>query len=58
MKKNICILYPGGTIGMVDSPDGLKPKENFLKDYLANLAELKQNSMPNYSLIEFDKLID
>lgn len=58
MKKNICILYTGGTIGMVPTEKGYSPKEGYFKDELMNLAELHSPIMPNWDLIEFIPLLD
>ena len=32
MKRKICMIYTGGTIGMVPSSDGYQPKRGYFAD--------------------------
>ena len=52
--NRICVIYTGGTIGMVPTGKGYAPKKGSLRGLLEKLpAEL-----PSYDLIEFDPLLD
>lgn len=39
-EVSVLVLYTGGTIGMVETPDGLKPKPGALLDYIRTLPIL------------------
>ena len=56
--KNVCILNTGGTIGMKLGPDGYHPHPGFLGEQLARIVELQSEQTPNYSLVEFDPVVD
>lgn len=58
MKKKICILYTGGTIGMVATEHGYAPKENYLSHLLDEIVELKDEAMPLWDVVEFNPLLD
>ena len=56
--KKICILYTGGTIGMVPTSHGYAPKSGYFRNALSRIDELKDPAMPGWELIEFDPLLD
>ena len=58
MKKNICLLHAGGTIGMIPSDNGYKPKEGYLETLLEQINDLKNEKMPNYTFVEMSPLLD
>lgn len=58
MKKNICILYTGGTIGMLPTKNGYAPKRKWLTEQLKNLHIFQQESIPKFDIIEYENLID
>ena len=58
MKKKVCIIYTGGTIGMVRGPHGYIPSERALFDAMDSMRDLKQGSMPDVDVILFDPLLD
>ncbi len=57
-KKNICILYTGGTIGMVQTKKGFSPKPHWLSDKLHSIHLFKNKAVPNFTIIEYENLID
>ncbi len=58
MKKKICLIYTGGTIGMVHSEKGYVPSgEGFLK-LLRGLPEFSHPDFPDYETIVFSPLLD
>lgn len=58
MNKKICILYTGGTIGMVPTEDGYAPKKGYFQSLLDDISQLKHEEMPEWDLVEFDPLLD
>lgn len=58
MKKKICILYTGGTIGMVPTEKGYAPKKGYFYDRLRAIEDLNEPDMPAWDMIEFDPLLD
>ncbi|MFR8519798.1 MAG: asparaginase domain-containing protein, partial [Emergencia timonensis] len=58
MKKRICILYTGGTIGMVPTENGYAPKKGYFYDAIAAIPDLNSHDMPEWDMIEFDPLLD
>ena len=58
MKKRVCILYTGGTIGMVPTEHGYAPKKNYFPQLLDEITQLKHRGMPNWDILEFDPLLD
>lgn len=58
MKKHIYVAYTGGTIGMRPSPQGYIPVAGFLSQTLANMPEFHRDEMPDFTIHEYDSLID
>lgn len=58
MKKRICILYTGGTIGMMPSEQGYAPKPGCFGDLLNTITDLSNAQMPLWELVEMDPLLD
>ena len=58
MKKKVCIIYTGGTIGMTRTKHGYAPQKNFIKKALSEINELNAEEMPDYDLVEYDPLLD
>ena len=58
MKKRICILYTGGTIGMVPSEKGYVPSSGAFLDLLRAIPDLYWADMPEWDVVEFDPLLD
>ena len=58
MKKRICILYTGGTIGMVPTEKGYAPKKGYFYDRLRAIEDLNEPNMPDWDMIEFEPLLD
>jgi len=56
--KRIYIAYTGGTIGMRASTKGFVPVSGFLTETLARLPEFHRPEMPQFTLHEYDILID
>lgn len=58
MKKRVCILYTGGTIGMVATDKGYAPKKDYFPTLLEKTYQLKDERMPLWDIVEFDPLLD
>lgn len=58
MKKKICLIHTGGTIGMVKGDDGYHPEVVYLKYALTDIEDLNKDGMPDYDLVELDPLLD
>lgn len=58
MRKHIYIAYTGGTIGMKPSEQGYVPAAGFLQNTLKNMPEFHRPEMPDFTLHEYDNLID
>ncbi len=58
VKKQIYIAYTGGTIGMQQSSQGYIPVAGFMEKQLAGMPEFHRDEMPDYTIHEYDPLID
>ena len=58
MKKNILLIYTGGTIGMVRTEAGYAPRAGYLRSYLESLPAMQAKEMPHWELLELDPLLD
>ncbi|MBE6663716.1 MAG: asparaginase [Ruminococcaceae bacterium] len=58
MKKRICLIHAGGTIGMVKGKNGYFPKEGYLETILDTIADLKTEIMPEIDFYEMSPLLD
>lgn len=54
----VYIAYTGGTIGMARTADGYAPVPGFLAAQLAALPELQASPMPDFTVHEYDTLLD
>lgn len=58
MKKHIYIAYTGGTIGMRKSETGYAPAPGYLERQMATMPELHDSAIPDYTIHEYDELLD
>ncbi len=56
--KKILILYTGGTIGMVRTPDGYAPSRGYFRSALESIPAMHSPDMPGWDLIEMSPLLD
>lgn len=54
----ILLIHAGGTIGMVPSEDGYKPKEGFLETLFDQIKDLRSPKMPSFDFYEMSPLLD
>ena len=57
-EKKVLIIYTGGTIGMVPSPNGYIPVPHTIRDTLGELSVMRHPDMPKWNIYEFDVLLD
>ena len=57
-KKRVLIIYTGGTVGMVPTPNGYAPRSGYFRGALERIDELRADSMPEWDLIELSPLLD
>lgn len=58
MRKRVYIVYTGGTIGMKRTRSGYRPEPGYLQAQMAQMPELRHESMPAYTIHEYDPLLD
>ena len=58
MKKRVYVIYTGGTIGMKRTPDGYAPAPGSLQEQMKGMPELRDPSMPDVMIHEYDPLLD
>ena len=58
MKKRVCILYTGGTIGMRPTPQGYAPEAGYLGRTMAAMPEFSSPDVPDYVIREYEPLLD
>ena len=56
--KKICIIYTGGTIGMMHSPDGYVPNPESFRSNLESIRDLNHPDAPIWDLVQFSPLLD
>ena len=57
-KRRICIIYTGGTIGMIPSERGYVPSSGAFLRLLRAIPDLYWDDMPDWDVVEFDPLLD
>ena len=57
-RKKICMIYTGGTIGMVRSEHGYIPDSAAFRRQLDLIGDLSRPDMPEWELVEFSPLLD
>ncbi len=58
MRKKVCLIHTGGTIGMARTENGYAPKKGFIQSILSGMHELDSEEIPAFDLIEYDPLLD
>ncbi len=56
--KKICIIYTGGTIGMMHSPSGYVPNPDSFRSNLETIPDLNHPDSPYWDLVQFSPLLD
>lgn len=58
MKKRVCIIYTGGTIGMMPTEDGYAPNPAAFPDMLDKIHDINLPDFPEYEVICLSRLLD
>lgn len=58
MSDSVLVLHSGGTIGMVDTPEGDAPVAEALGPYLAQIVGASRGELPPIAFCELGRLID
>lgn len=58
MTKRVCVLYTGGTIGMVESQNGYIPSRGAFLRAVEAIPDLSAPGFPSWEVVEFDPLLD
>jgi L-asparaginase len=58
MRKRVYIVYTGGTIGMKRTRSGYVPASGYLQSQMSEMPELRHESMPSYTIHEYEPLLD
>ena len=58
MKPSVCIIYTGGTIGMLPAADGYRPAHGLRERIATEIPRLSGADMPHTEFVDFDRLID
>jgi len=57
-KPRVCVIYTGGTIGMLPAADGYRPARGLSERIAKEIPRLFDAAMPGIELLDFDELID
>ena len=57
-KRRICMIYTGGTIGMIPSEKGYVPSSGAFLKLLRAIPDLYWDAMPDWDVVEFEPLLD
>ena len=57
-NKKILVIYTGGTIGMVNTPQGYAPRREAFHALLDAIYELHTAPMPRWDIVDMDPLLD
>lgn len=58
MRKKVCLIHTGGTIGMARTERGYAPKAGFIRSILSEMNEFQSEEIPAFDLVEYDPLLD
>lgn len=58
MRKRVCVIYTGGTIGMARTERGYAPRKAYIESALSEIIGLNSVDMPEFDLIEYNPLLD
>lgn len=58
MRKRVCIIYTGGTIGMMPTENGYAPNPKAFPELLDKIHDINLPDFPEYDVILMDRLLD
>lgn len=57
-RRRVYLIYTGGTVGMLRTPQGYAPAPGYLAEQLATMPELRRPELPEIALHAHDPLLD
>ena len=51
MDRKVCVIYTGGTIGMVPTEDGYAPRKGYFESLLNDIPQLRYPDMPEWEIV-------
>lgn len=57
-NRRVCMIYTGGTIGMVHSENGYVPNSQYFHQLLRDIPDLHAPNIPQWEVMEFSPLLD
>ena len=58
MKKDVCIIYTGGTIGMMPTENGYAPNPEAFPELLETIHDINLPGFPTYEVVCLSRLLD
>ena len=58
MKKQVCVIYTGGTIGMMPTENGYMPNPKAFPEMLYKIHDVNLPGFPSYEVICLSRLLD
>jgi len=58
MKKKVCLIYTGGTIGMMPTENGYAPNPSAFPDMLDKIHDISLEGFPDYEVVCLSRLLD
>lgn len=58
VKKQVCIIYTGGTIGMMPTENGYAPNPEAFPQVMEQIHDINLNGFPTYEVISLSRLLD
>ncbi len=58
MKKRVCIIYTGGTIGMMPTENGYAPNPKAFPELLDKIHDINLPDFPSYEIVLMERLLD
>lgn len=58
MKKQVCVIYTGGTIGMMPTENGYAPNPSAFPEVMERIHDVNLKSFPTYEIVSLPRLLD
>ena len=58
MKKQVCVIYTGGTIGMMPTENGYAPNPEAFPTVMEQIHDINLDGFPTYEVVSLPRLLD
>ena len=58
MNKRVCVIYTGGTIGMMPTENGYAPNPQAFPDMLHKIHDINLPDFPDFEVVALSRLLD